>query len=60
MYNTYFDHVSVSENYNSLGCEQPSGLDINQSLNAQGEFRPIPDLIRCTGVTGSVCMYMCI
>ena len=46
--------MRISETYNSLGCKQPSGLDVNQSLNAQDVFRPIPGLISCTGVTGSV------
>ena len=42
------------ENHNSLGCKQPSGLDVKQSPNAQDVFRPIPGLISCAGVTGSV------
>ena len=34
------------------------GLDVNQSLDAQDAFRPIPGLISCAGATGSVaCMY---
>ena len=45
-------------NHNSLGCEQPSGLDVNQSLNVQDVFQPIPGLICCAGVTRSVVMYM--
>ena len=43
--------VKISVNHNSLGCEQPPGLDVNQS---QDVFLPIPGLIRCAGVTGSV------
>ena len=43
----------ISENYNSLGCEQPH-LDVNQSLIVQDTFWPIPGLISCAGVTGSV------
>jgi len=42
------------ENHNSLGRKQPSGLDVKQSLNVQDPFRPIPGLISCAGVTGSV------
>ena len=38
-------------NHDSLGCEQPSGLDVSQSLNVQDA---IPGLISCAGVTGSV------
>ena len=41
-------------NHNSLGCERPSGLDVKQSPNAQDVFWPIPGLISCAGVTGSV------
>ena len=41
-------------NHNSLGCEQPLGLDVNQSPDVQDAFRPIPGLISCTGATGSV------
>ena len=44
----------VIKNHNSLGCERPSGLDVEQSPNAQNTFRPIPGLISCAGVTGSV------
>ena len=33
-----------------VGCKQPQGLDVNQSLSAQDTFRPIPDLISCAGV----------
>ena len=44
----------TSENRNFLDCAQPSGLDVNQTLNAQDMFWPIPGLIGCTGVTGSV------
>ena len=47
-------YVRVSENHNSLGYEQSPGLDVNQSLNAQDTFQPIPGLISCVGVTGSV------
>ena len=43
--------VKISVNHNSLGCEQPPGLDVNQS---QDVFLPIPGLISCAGVTGSV------
>ena len=42
------------ENHNSLGCKQPLGVDIKQSPNAQDMFQPIPGLISCAGVTGSV------
>ena len=31
-------YMRISENHNSLGCEQPLGLDVNQSLNAQDAF----------------------
>ena len=47
-------HTHTSVNHNSLGCEQPPGLDVNQSLIAQDVFLPIPGLISCDGVTGSV------
>ena len=50
---------TISENHNSLGCEQPPGLDVNQSLNVQDEFWPIPGLISGTGVTGSVALLTC-
>ena len=43
--------IIIRGNHNSLGCEQPSGLAVNQSLNAEGTFQPIPGLISCTGVT---------
>ena len=35
-------YIHVHENiyYNSLGCEQPPGLDVNQSLIAQDLFWP--------------------
>ena len=34
----------ISKNHNSLGCEQPLGLDVNQSPDVQDTFRPIPGL----------------
>jgi len=37
-----------------LGRKWPSGLDDKQSPNAQDVFQPIPGLISCAGVTGSV------
>ena len=37
-------------NQNSLGSEQPPGLEVNQPLSAQDAFQPIPGLISCTGV----------
>ena len=43
--------IIIQESHNSLGCKQPSGLDVNQSLNAEDTFQPIPGLISCTGVT---------
>ena len=43
-----------NNNHNALGCERPSGLDVKQSPNAQDVFQPIPGLISCAGVTGSV------
>ena len=46
--------MRISKNHNSLGCEQPLGLDVNQSPVAQDAFRPMPGLISCTGATGSV------
>ena len=42
------------ENHHSLGCEWPLGLDVKQTPNAQDAFWPIPGLISCAGVTGSV------
>ena len=47
-------YMRISKNYNSLGCEQPLGLDVNQSPDVQDAFRPIPGLISCAGTTGSV------
>ena len=37
-------YTRLSVNHNSLGCEQPPGLDVNQSLSVhwQDVFRPIP------------------
>ena len=40
-------YMRISKNHNSLGCEQPLGLDVNQSPNAQDVFQPIPGLISC-------------
>ena len=42
------------KNHNSLGRERPSGLDVKQSPDVQDVFQPIPGLISCAGVTGSV------
>ena len=42
---------TFSENHNSLGHERPLGL---QSPDVQDTFQPIPGLISCAGVTGSV------
>ena len=36
--------MRISKKHNSLGCEQPLGLDVNQSPDAQDAFRPIPGL----------------
>ena len=33
-------YMRIAENHNSLGCEQPPGLDVNQSLIAQDAFLP--------------------
>ena len=45
----------VHENINnSLGCEQPLGLDVNQSPDVQDAYRPIPGLISYAGAIGSV------
>ena len=38
--------------HNSLGCEWLLGLDV--TVTVQDVFRPIPGLISCAGVTGSV------
>ena len=46
--------MRISKNHNSLGCEQPLGLDVNQSPVAPDAFRPMPGLISCAGATGSV------
>ena len=43
-------YMRISKNHNSLGCEQPLGLDVNQSPDAQDAFRPIPGLISCAGM----------
>ena len=45
-------YVRISVNHNSLGCEQPQGLD--DVLTTEVTFQPIPCLISCAGVTGSV------
>ena len=34
-------YMRISKNHNSLGCEQPLGLDVNQSPDAQDTFQPI-------------------
>ena len=47
-------YMRISTNHNSLGCESLQGLDVEQSLNAQDAFRPMPGLFSCAGVTGSV------
>ena len=44
-------YMRISENHNSLGCEQPPGLDANQLLIAQ-------DVIRCLISCMYVCMYV--
>ena len=49
-----FPFYHVHENHNSLGREQPLSLDVKQSPNVQDAFWPIPGLISCAGVTGSV------
>ena len=46
--------LEYPKNHNSLGCEQPLGLDVNRSPIAQDAFRPMPGLITCTGATRSV------
>ena len=48
-YISVYTHENIRD-HNSLGCEQPSGLDVNQSLNVQDTFWPIPVLISCIGV----------
>ena len=50
----HLSYMRISKNHSSLGCEQPLGLDVNQSPDAQDAFRPIPALISCAGATGSV------
>ena len=47
-------YMNKIENHNSLGRERPLGLDVKQSPMVQDAFRPIPGLISCAGVTGSV------
>ena len=47
-------YMSKIKNHNSLGHKRPLGLDVQQSPNAQDTFQPIPGLISCAGVTGSV------
>ena len=54
MYNVVCMYMRIPENHNSLGCEQPPGLDVNQSLIAQDAFWPILGLISCAGATRSV------
>ena len=46
-------YMRISVNHNSLRCEQPTGLDVNQPPNVQDVFRPIPGLVSCAGVTGT-------
>ena len=46
--------MRISKNHNSLGCEQPLGLDVNQLPIAQDAFWPMPGPISCAGATGSV------
>ena len=56
-YSVHYVHthdVHVHENHNFLGHEWPSGLGVKQPPNAYDAFRPIPGLIGCAGVTGSV------
>ena len=53
-YKCYHVCMRISKNHDSLGCEQPLGLDVNQLPAAQDAFRPIPGLISCAGATGSV------
>ena len=45
--------MRISKNHNSLGCEQPLGLDVKQSPDAQDAFQPIPGLISYAGATGN-------
>ena len=35
-------YMKISTNHNSLGCKQPSDLDVKQSPNVQDTFRPKP------------------
>ena len=32
---SHHNYMRISVNHNFLGCEQPAGLDVNQSLDAQ-------------------------
>ena len=49
-----YSAIELCENHNLLGYEQPLGLDVKQSPNVQDTFWPVPGLISCAGVTGSV------
>jgi hypothetical protein len=52
--------MRISTNHNSLGCEQPLGLDVEQSPNAQDAFRPIPGLISCARARANVSVCLCL
>ena len=47
---TQLIHNGISKNHNFLGCKQPPGLDVNQPLNAKGQYLSLS----CNRVTGSV------
>ena len=47
IYTCMYMYMRISKNHNSLGREQPLGLDVNQSPAAQDAFWPIPGLISC-------------
>ena len=51
---TYIVHMHENISEQLPSCEQPSSPDVNQSLITQDVFQPIPGLISCAGVTGSV------
>ena len=47
-------YMRISANYNCLGCEQTSGVDINHLPNAQDAFQPIPGLFASAGALGTL------
>ena len=53
-----YRYMRISKNHNSLGCEQPLDLDVNQSPVVQDAFRPMPGLISCASHVHVHCIYV--